>query len=228
MKKYKSKILVCLLMVNLFFVNTIFAGNYSPYELKSMDIKSVYSNTLKTRSISEMESVRYEDSYTYEQILNDKLESGLISKIQHDLYLKNQKFEPKMLRSYGTGIRYQKFTFEDYSFDGYVLRPIIYVGLEFDYSGVPKKIVSIDDPHLYTGAGEKCVFGGKIFYRLESYKSIYLGVYGDLYKTANFTISGGGSIGIGKSASVNFNLQYSNNYIRNIDFDRRKVMATPY
>lgn len=241
MKKFYKFISILCLIVILLPLSPVQAKVNT--NLKSAEInytKNIDSKEgIKSISIDDIDKVTVENSYTYEEILKDQLNLNLISVEKYNNLMKQEKLKEKAYSlnkaSSLAGVRYQKFNFKEYRFNsglfGYyshVLIPVVYAGVDFDYQGVPKGIVSIEEPHIYTGDGAKCIFGGKIFYKLENYKSIYLGVYGDVYSTGTTTISGGAKIGIGKSSSVSISFSHSDTFLKNIDFERRKVISTPY
>lgn len=241
MKKFFKFIATLCLIVILLPLSVVKASEETNFKSTEIDyIKNVDSKEgIKPISIDDIDKVTIKNSYTYEEILKDQLNLNLINVEEYNNLIKQEKLKAKTYSisraNSVAGVRYQKFTFQEYRFNsglfGYythVLKPVIYAGLDFDYKGVPKRIVSIEEPHIYTGDGAKCIFGGKIFYKLENYKSIYLGVYGDVYATGTTTISGGATIGVGKSASVSISFTHSDNFLKNVDFDRRKTITTPY
>lgn len=241
MKKiFKSIAILCLVVILLPLSVVKASGSTDLKKTEVSYVKNIDSKEgIKPISIDDIDKVTVENSYTYEEILKDQLKLNLIDTEEYNNLLKQEKSKVKPYSiskaSSVAGVRYQKFVFEEYRFNsglfGYyshVLKPVIYAGLDFDYQGIPKRIVSIEEPHIYTGDGAKCIFGGKIFYKLENYKSIYLGVYGDVYATGTTTISGGATIGVGKSASVSISFTHSDNFLKNVDFDRRKTITTPY
>lgn len=127
---------------------------------------------------------KYDETYSYKDVLLDKYMIGLISESEynHKINNLNNTYNMAASRSY---VRYMKFTMDSYTFKTYgtftyttySLTPIFYVGLDYvndsSMSGQPDSIVSLDSPHVYTGDGANCVFGGKIFYRLQSGRSFY-------------------------------------------------------
>lgn len=171
-------------------------------------------------SINDLEKVRHQDGLTYEEMIADK-EVNQIALSKKDHFGYSQLIEGLTATS---GVRYYKFTMDDYSFTKlvtkYVLTPTFYVGLYFsDVTSSPDRIVSLDDAHVSTSKGANCVFAGNVFYRLETGRQYYYGVYGNVYGTATITVSGGGAVQIGKSATANFAASYSNNFLKNVDFD---------
>lgn len=58
------------------------------------------------------------------------------------------------------------------------------------------------------------VFDGKIYYNLETKTRIYFYVNGDFYNYGTISVTGGGSIGLGQSASVFFNVSGSSNHYK--------------
>lgn len=226
LRKFLKIFMVLILSISLFK-----SVSYANSNIEDKDI-------LPAIHIDDFNDITYEESLSFEDMLKDKLNIGLISIDSYNKtlseYNKNSRYSSRAATS---NIRYQKFSFDSEIVNTtellvlkkkYVLTPVIFASLEFDNSGVPKRIVSIHDPHIYTGNGENCRFVGTIFYKLESYKSIYLGTYGDIFKTADVTLSGGVSVSIGKSAKAEFKATYSNNHVKNVSFDRRKTISTPY
>lgn len=204
-------------------------NNESKYETAQLQTTKS-KGFIETHDISELSKVKYDETYSYKDVLLDKYMLGLISESEynHKINNLNNTYNMAASRSY---VRYMKFTMDSYSFratsdfstNTYVLTPIFYVGLDYgndsSMTGQPDSIVALESPHIYTGDGANCVFGGKIFYRLQSGRSFYYGVYGDVYKTANVSISGGIKIGIGDSATASFNISSSSNFLKNVDFD---------
>lgn len=56
------------------------------------------------------------------------------------------------------------------------------------------------------------IYSGTLYYNLVSGNRIDFILNGHLYNSGTFGTSGGGSIGIGQSATLNFNVSYSTNY----------------
>lgn len=184
-----------------------------------MEVNATANDVMKAYDINELDSMPIEATYSYDEVLADMQNQGFSSE---EILTTRAKFEELASRS---SVQYSKFRLDPYTVPGtnlhYVLQPYVYVGLEYNNSPTPTRIVSIDAPFIATNEGTPCVFGGNIFYRLESGRSFYYGVNGDVYRTGTLTISGGGQIGIGESGNVTLSLSYSNNFIKNVHFDGR-------
>lgn len=183
------------------------------------------NNLMQIYSHEEIANFNVENTSTYEEVLTDMKANGLATQKDIDDFKESHNRNVSVLVA--GYVKYAKFTMPSYSFIHgliklqYVLTPVFYVGLYYTVGPEPDKMVSLDDAHIQTSNGTACKFVGNIFYRLESGRSFYYGVYGDVYKTATITYSGGGQIGVGQSATVTFGASYTNNYIRNVDFDDR-------
>lgn len=174
---------------------------------------------MKCVDINELAGLPYEETYSYQEVLRD-MQLNNISKDQINEFVANNS---KMSALQTEEIRYSTFYMDTYSFRSdfsYVLQPRIYVGLLYrNGSYSPSKIVSLDSPFMFTGAGNDCDFVGTIFYRLEAGNRFFMGINGDVYKTANVTTSGGVQIKIGGAATISFAATSSNNYLRNIAYN---------
>lgn len=230
----KTKLFVALILVLGVFG---FKGSVKAEESVSF-IDKVTNKTSKIESISskDLNDPLKLKTYTYDEILEDMLDLGLISREE---FLKRSLLNKISTLSSSWDslpIKYSKLSGDSFTCykNGrrYVLTPYFYVGIK-GMGGIPSpanyhKIVSLESPYIYTGNGSDCKFVGNIFYRLESGRSFYYGVNGDVYKTASTSISGGFRIGIGESASVSFNASYTNNFIKNIHFDDRFYSSVYY
>lgn len=171
-----------------------------------------------------------EETYSYEEVLADMQNSGILS--ENDILRFKISHFNTMSASYTETIRYSKFTMDPYVFwdDFYIfnyeLAPVFYCGLLYiNGSYEPSKIVSLEGGHIYTGGGSKCIFGGTMFYRLEAGNSFYYGVSGDVYKSGTTTVKVGAKVAVGESSTTNIEVTYSDNLIKNVDFDGRYLSA---
>lgn len=75
---------------------------------------------------------------------------------------------------------------------------ILNVGMNRSYNGISKQ------------------FGGTVYSNLETAARIFYIVNGDFFNNGTTTVSGGGevAVGVGASATVNFNLSYSSNFYK--------------
>lgn len=215
MKKY-----VLLLLVFAMFLGM----NLSSYATTDTSVTS--KEIIQAISFEELATLPIDQAYSYEEMIEDKYINGLITREEFQEKINEHRSSLKANTTNSRGIvLYTKFTLDSYEFSKglfrYELTPIMYVGLYYSSSGSPDHIDSIEDPYIRTSDGASCEFAGSIFYRLESGNSFYYGVNGDVYKTATTTTSGGGTINIGKSATINFNVTYSNDFLKNVDFDGR-------
>jgi hypothetical protein len=211
-------------LTTLFALFILFGFNETAYASESNGvIPCVYYKDLM--------NLRIEDTYSYEEVLIDMQRNNLISQEDIDSFKANH-LDMERVDTTET-IRYSKFTMDSYKFTDeyneykeYVLTPIFYVGLLYrNDSPSPQKIVSLESPYIYTGAGEDCKFDGSIFYRLETGNSFYYGVNGDVYKTGNVSMTAGIKVGIGESANAYFEVTFSNNFLENVSFDGRYKSA---
>lgn len=229
----KRKIICILVAIMLITINGygVYANTENDLELQNLE-SVTKKGIMNIENISSLNEITYEQTYSVEEMLLDKYITGLISKEEYEnqIKLKNNKFNNNIsMYATSTEIRTMKFTMDTHVIKKpynreYRLTPIFYVELEFGKkgsstaSGTPIRIVSISNPHIYTGDGENCIFGGTIYYKLEAGNRFFYGVYGDVYKTGDISISGGISVGIGKSTTAYLNFNYKNNYIANVSF----------
>ena len=131
-------------------------------------------------------------------------------------------------------IRYATFYMDSYSFKDpyiigaktYVLEPRIYVGLVYvNDSYSPSYIDNIDAPFIYTGGGADCKFAGNIVYKLEAGNRFFMGINGDVYKTASISTKVGAKVGIGKESSISYEVTSSSDYLKNVAWDSRYYSA---
>lgn len=182
---------------------------------------------MKCVDINELTNLPYEETYSYQEVLRDMQLNNLISKEQINEFVASSS---KMSALASEEIRYTTFYMDSYTFSHgfstYVLQPRIYVGLLYvNGTSSPSKIVSLDAPFIFTGAGNNCKFVGNIFYRLEAGNRFFIGTNGDVYETATVVSKGGIQVKLGGSATVNFEASNSNNYLRNVAFDVRYYSA---
>lgn len=60
--------------------------------------------------------------------------------------------------------------------------------------------------------GQVKLFSGEIYYKQENRITIYYNINGDFYNKGTLSVSGGGQVGVGESAKLNFSVNYSSNY----------------
>lgn len=180
---------------------------------------------------NELANLPYEETYSYEEVLADMENNNLISKEEVNAFKARQS--KILLRSYEE-VRYTTFYCDSYTFKAgsdynaktYVLEPRIYVGLIYVNNGdSPYQIASLDAPFIYTGGGTECKFAGNIFYRLEAGNRFFMGINGDVYKTATITTKLGVKVGIGDSSNISFEISYANDYLKNVAWDYKYYSA---
>lgn len=242
MKRKIKKILVMAIAV---IFATIFNTNGITMAEKNNDIKN--EKIINIEPFKELEAYNFnqistfpiEKTLTAEEMLDKMLEGGIITEAEYNLrknnYI-NKKISKSNLESHlttkssSTMVMYQTFTmdpyvFKKYDFWGglltYKLTPRFVVGLEYSGLHTPDRIVSIESPHIYTGDGENCIFTGSITYTLESGRQFFYIVYGNVYKTATVTRSGGIKIGVGSVGEVHYNVSHSDSFLKNVSFDGR-------
>jgi hypothetical protein len=170
---------------------------------------------LKCVDINELSTLPYEDTFSFQEVLTDMQHNNLISKEKINQFRANNS---QTSTQSNQEIRYAIFYMETYTFDKdkllgsntYVLQPRIYLGLLYDDStSSPAKIVSLDSPFIFTKTGDKCIFIGDFFYKLESGNRFFVGIHGDVYKTAKEV----------KERSLISYKTRSKDYLRNVSFD---------
>lgn len=82
------------------------------------------------------------------------------------------------------------------------------------------KVLNVNMNRLYQGISKQ--FGGSVYVNLESASTIYYTIDGDFYNNGTTTIGGGISIGIGQSASVNFNATSTSNHYKAFYVSKRR------
>ncbi len=176
---------------------------------------------LKCVDINELSTLPYEDTYTFQEVLTDMQHNNLISKEKINQFRTNNS---QTSTQSNQEIRYALFYMEAYTFNKdkflgsntYVLQPRIYLGLLYDDSTFsPVKIVSLDSPFIFTKTGDRCIFIGDIFNKLESGNRFFMGINGDVYKTAKE---------IKKRSSISYSTR-SKDYLRNVAFDVKYYSA---
>lgn len=176
---------------------------------EASDMFTVQKEGMKAMGFEELATLSIDQTYDYEDVLEDQYINGLISKEEITELKSQHSINNYHTHSHGS-VRYAKFTMDDYIIPGtvlkYVLTPIFYVGLYYTEDSAPDTIVSLDEPYIQTSKGVNCIFAGNIFYRIESGNSLYYGVYGDVYRTSTLTKIG---------------LPVSDIFIKNVDFDGR-------
>ena len=205
MKKIIIVILVVLILLGT-YTNINVEENYVP---------------IKCVDINELSTLPYEDTYTFQEVLTDMQHNNLISKEKINQFKVNNI---QTSTQSNQEIRYAIFYMETYTFNKdkllgsntYELQPRIYLGFLYDDStSSPAKIVSLDSPFIFTKTGDKCIFIGDIFYKLESGNRFFVGINGDVYKTAKEV----------NERSLIYYKTRSKDYLRNIAFDVKYYSA---
>ncbi len=81
------------------------------------------------------------------------------------------------------------------------------------------EILNVDMSRSYNG--RSYAFGGSVYTNLEDAGTIYYSIDGDFYERGTTTVSGGVSIGIGESATVNFGISNASNWYAVADVAKR-------
>ncbi|MDF2801147.1 MAG: hypothetical protein K0S61_1050 [Anaerocolumna sp.] len=169
-----------------------------------------------------LSTLPYEDTYTFQEVLTDMQHNNLISKEKINQFKANNN--SKTSTQSNQEIRYAIFYMDIYTFtkdkligsNSYILQPRIYLGFLYDDStSSPTKIVSLDSPFIFTKTGDKCIFIGDIFYKLEAGNRFFVGINGDVYKKAKE---------IKERTSISYKTS-TNDYLRNVAFDVKYYSA---
>lgn len=184
------------------------------------------------RSINELEFINYEDTMSYEEMLDFMKKSAYSESEISEFKYQNLKLSSNLRKdgnfnvSLGvlssTEVRYSLFYMNTYSYThGFMqlckVQARFSVGLEYDVgASSPNRIVSLKGEHVYTGGGTKCMFSGTIFYQLEAGNRFYYSMYGNLYTGGSVNWSAGGAIGVGGNATLNATISNGTGFIRNI------------
>jgi hypothetical protein len=199
MKKLIKSIAVIIFVI---FLVVIAILNNSPSKTEGMS--SSKTEGMEFLKYGQLATLPINQTYDYEDVLKDMKANELATEKRTADFKAQNDTNTKLISFTSTGtVRYAKFTMDPYTFTRtfkkYELTPVFYVGLYYTSELEPDKMISIAEPYIKTSGGAKCVFNGNIFYKLENGHSLYYGVAGDVYKTANTTITGGVEIGIGVS-----------------------------
>lgn len=81
------------------------------------------------------------------------------------------------------------------------------------------EILNVDMSRSYQG--RSYAFGGSVYTNLENANTIYYSIDGDFYEHGTTTVSGGVKIGIGDSATINFELSNASNWYAIADVAKR-------
>lgn len=95
----------------------------------------------------------------------------------------------------------------------YTCRPYFYTYSEFATGGYPARIIEVLNANIdrnYNGISKQ--FKGSLYYHLEASNKLYWDLNGDFYNNGSTTYSGGVSIKVGGSTTVNFSISGSSNY----------------
>lgn len=184
------------------------------------------------RSIDELENINYEDTMSYEEMLDFMKGNTYTDTEINDFQNQNKKLNSNLVNNgelnvyvgvlSGTEIRYSLFYMTTYSYShGFMqvckVQARFSAGLEYDIgASSPNRIVSLKGEHVYTGGGQKCMFSGTIFYELEAGNRFYYSMYGNLYTGGSVNWSAGGSVGVGGNATLNATISNGTGFIRNI------------
>lgn len=209
-----KKIIIALLVV------LMLLGTYTIINVEESYVEEDYV-PINCVDINELSTLPYEDTYTYLEVLTDMQHNNLISKEKINQFKVNNS---QTSTQSNQEIRYAIFYMETYTFNKdkllgsntYELQPRIYLGFVYDdTTSSPAKIVSLDSPFIFTKTGDKCIFTGNIFYKLESGSRFFVGVNGDVYKTAKE---------VNERSSIYYKTR-SKDYLRNVAFDVKYYSA---
>lgn len=220
-----KKVLLTTLLILLFVFN-------KDVIVKAAKMDNIQANaSMSSVSFDDLANLPIDETYSYEEVLLDMQNSGIFVLEDINQFKENHL---KTIRASGTEeIRYSKFTMDAYTFihgtiflRRYELTPVFYGGLLYiNGHPSPDKLVSLEGGHIKTSDGDNCVFGGSMFYTLEAGNRFYYGVYGNVYKSGSLTISAGAKVGVGESSFVSMSVSYTNDFIKNVDFDGRYQSA---
>jgi len=102
--------------------------------------------------------------------------------------------------------------------DFYFVNVYFYIRFQYDGLASPTKMVKVEWADLNRGyGGEPRQFSGKLYYKLIAGNSLHWNLNGDFYNNGSTTVSAGGSIGIGGSASLNFSVSTTKKHYRYVN-----------
>lgn len=176
---------------------------------------------LEWHDISELDSIKKEDTYTYDEYI---------------LYLKSNGFTDeealefageRPMETRSSTVRYSPFSMKVFTYrdqdpleDGYYkIQAKISVGMEYlGNSSSPHRIVALMSPSVYTSVrgGDKCAFDGNIEYTLTAGNEFYYCFSGSLYKRGNTQWKLGGKIGIGESFTLEASFSGDDGFITDV------------
>lgn len=161
---------------------------------------------------NDLDSLKYEDTYSYNELIIYLQSNGFTAE-EALAYVGERPIETR-----SSSVRYSLMRLDTFSYSGgYKLQPRVRVGLEYlNGSSSPSRIVSLENPTMYTGGGSKCSFAGEVSVRLYSGNSFYYDFSGDLYKNGTVNWSVTGKIGIGEVGSAEGKITNGNGYITNV------------
>ncbi len=180
------------------------------------------------RDIDDFSSIKYEDTLSYFE-MRDYLTSIEVSSEVINDFDTTYNLHTKT-RSRGQ-LRYSLLGFDTSTTSIYYKTQFrASAGMIFypDNNGVftnPSSIETLEAAHIYTGAGSKCIFGGTIYFKLVNYNTVYWSYYGDLYKAGQVSWTVGGSIGVGKGASINGSISNGSGFIKNISYSGQRTLV---
>ena len=195
------------------FLAVLFAINIFPTEAFAAEDIPV----LNYYSISEIDSLTRENTLSYDEYVEYLVNTGYTHSEVYDM-IGEKPTARSTTEVRFSGVYMKTFTYQSV----YKLQPRFDVGFEYSNGNpTPNRMVSVNAPRIYTGAGQQCSFAGNMFVELESGNSLYCSFYGPLYQTSNASFTFGGLLGVGESANISASFTYANNYIDAVDeFDR--------
>lgn len=181
-----------------------------------------FSNAIKDerfeyREFTSLDDIRYEDTLSAEEVMNYFKEKGDMK--QADEIKERQRTLPTSRISNEKRYvlwRGKTFSYKWGVWDEAKVQQRFTVEVTYGKAGTKPRMTQIAGVHVYTGAGSKCAFAGKVYLKLISGNSFYYNFYGNLYVKGQPNWNVGISVGIGKSATINASISNGDGFIRNI------------
>ena len=124
------------------------------------------------------------------ETLNDAKTNSIIA--PNDISYTTRSVQVKVTSTYYVTINF--YITVDSAYGAYYIKEVNNVSLNRDYNGKVK------------------LFAGEIYYKQENRITVYYLINGDFYDKGSLSVSGGGAVGIGESAKLNFSVSYSSDY----------------
>lgn len=159
--------------------------------------------------------VQIYDAEEFIEIIKVDDNMSLDEKVEMIKYVELTEEKENIISTYATSYyttKYVTFTENAYVTSTYSCRPYFYTQCNA-LNGVPVSIAKILNGNVdlnYNGVVK--VFSGTLYYNLENSNTIYWDLNGHFYNKGTITASGGGSVPVGGSATLNFSVSASSNY----------------